>query len=352
MSAVPLNEEGVSPVSLAEAGEFFAVLAQEAALLVAVSGGPDSVALLALLAEWARAPGRPKLHAATVDHGLRPESAAEAAAVSALCERLGVGHATLHWEGPKPGSGVQAEARRARYALLAQEARRLGGATLVTAHTLDDQAETMLMRLARGSGPSGLAGMRARVEKEGVTLARPLLAVPKARLVATAEARGLPFIRDPSNLDPRFERVRWRETLPLLAEQGVTAERLGRFAQRMARLDAAAARRAQDVFVSVASPISTAGEGIRLDFLGLSSEPEEIVLRVLALGLDAVAPDLEGYGRLERLEDCGRALREAAEAGAAIRRTLSGCIFALGSDGVLSLRREGLRRRGVHPAAS
>ena len=103
------------------------------------------------------------------------------------------------WEGLKPASGVQAQARRARYMLLANEARRLGGATLVTAHTLDDQAETMLMRLAHGSGPSGLAGMRGRSEVNGVPLARPLLGIPKARLVATAEARGLPFMCDPSN---------------------------------------------------------------------------------------------------------------------------------------------------------
>jgi tRNA(Ile)-lysidine synthase len=352
LSAALLPEQGFPPVSVSEAGALFRDLSDEPVLLVAVSGGPDSVALLALLVEWAHVPGRPKLHAATVDHGLRPESAAEAAAVTALCERLGVPHAISRWEGVKPTTGLQAQARAARYVLLAREAARLGGATLVTAHTLDDQAETLLMRLAHGSGPSGLTGMRARTEKEGVALVRPLLAIPKARLVATAEARGLPFIRDPSNADHRFERVRWRETMPLLAEQGLTAERLGRLAQRMVRLDAAAARRAEDVFSSTKLGEGASGNGLNLRFDRLAAEPEEIVLRVLGLALDAVTPQGESHARLERLEDCAEALLAAQRAGFALRRTLSGCIVTLGRDGALTLRPEGQRRRGVHPATS
>ncbi|WP_293801143.1 tRNA lysidine(34) synthetase TilS [uncultured Bosea sp.] len=351
MSAAPA-ENDFTPVSLAEAGVVFEGLSHEAALLVAVSGGPDSVALLALLAAWVQMPDRPPLHAATVDHGLRPESAGEAAAVAALCAKLGVGHAILRWEGLKPASGVQAEARRARYALLANEARRLGGATLVTAHTLDDQAETMLMRLAHGSGASGLAGMRERSEVTGIALVRPLLGISKARLIATAEARGLPFVRDPSNSDPRFERVRWRETMPVLAEQGLTAERFGRLAERMARLDAAAAQRARIVLAEMVLPAGTAQAGLRLRFSTLISEPDEIVLRVLALSLDAVVPGGEGHGRLERLEACGAALTEAARAGSALRRTLSGCVLSLGRDGVLALQVEPPRRRGVHSSAS
>ncbi|MCO5091524.1 tRNA lysidine(34) synthetase TilS [Bosea sp. (in: a-proteobacteria)] len=329
-----------------EAAAAFAVLADEAALLAAVSGGPDSVALLALLAEWAQGSGRPPLHAATVDHGLRPESAGEAAAVAALCARLGVGHAILRWEGTKPVSGVQARARGARYALLADEARRLGGATLVTAHTLDDQAETLLMRLSHGSGPSGLAGMRRRGEVGGVALARPLIGFSKARLVATAQAWRLPFVADPSNSDRRFERVRWREAMPVLAEQGLTAERLGRLAGRLARLDEAAARRAREILAEVAE--GAADGRLRLRFSALAKEPEEIVLRVLALALDAAVPGGGSHGRLERLEDCGEALLAAARAGLSLRRTLSGCLLSLGRDGVLVLAGEGRRRRGVH----
>ena len=352
MSALPQTETLASPVSPVEAGELFRGLAQERALLAAVSGGPDSVALLGLLADWAQAPGRPALHAATVDHGLRPESAGEAVAVAALCQRLGVPHRLLRWEGVKPANALQAEARRARYALLAGEARRLGGAVLVTAHTLDDQAETMLMRLAHGSGPSGLVGMRGQTEKEGVALVRPLLGIGKVRLVATAEVRGMPFVSDPSNEEPRFERVRWRGMLPVLAEEGLTAERFGRLAERMARLDAAANLRARQILAAIGMPAEGADGGVRLDFSALIAEPEEIVLRVVGLALDAVAVAGNGYGRLERLEDCVQALQAAAKANSAIRRTLSGCIVALGRDGTLALRREGPRRRGVHPATS
>lgn len=352
MSALPQNQTNASPVSPVEAGELFLGLTQESVLLVAVSGGPDSVALLGLLADWARLPGRPRLHAATVDHGLRPEASAEAAAVAALCARLGVAHATLRWEGEKPSRGIQAAARHARYALLAGEAKRLGGAVLVTAHTLDDQAETMLMRLAHGSGPSGLVGMRGRTVKDGVALVRPLLGIAKARLVATARARSLPFVSDPSNADLRFERVRWREIMPVLAEEGLTAERFGRMAERMARLEAAASQRAQAVFAAVGLPREAGEDRVRLDFSALMAEPDEIVLRVVGQALEAVMASGDRYGRLERLEDCVEALRAAAKTGSAIRRTLSGCMVMLGVDGVLALEREPPRRRGVHPATS
>ena len=351
MSAAPIATHS-APVSLAEAGAAFQGLSQETGLLVAVSGGPDSIALLALLAAWTQLPGRPPLHAATVDHGLRPDSADEAVAVARLCAKLGIGHATLRWEGLKPASAVQAEARRARYALLANEARRLGGATLVTAHTLDDQAETLLMRLAHGSGPSGLAGMRRWSKVNGIPLVRPLLGISKARLIATAEARGLPFMHDPSNSDPRFERVRWREAMPVLAERGLTAERLGRLAERMARLDESAAQRAREVLSGALLPDGSEENGLRLRFSMLVPEPEEIVLRVLALVLDAVVPGGDAHGRLERLESCSVALTDAARAGLALRRTLAGSVLTLGRDGVLTLQMEPPRRRGVHPSAS
>ena len=258
--------------------------------------------------------------------------------------------------GRSPASGLQAEARRARYALLAARRGGFGGAVLVTAHTLDDQAETLLMRLAHGSGPSGLVGMRDRVRKGGIVLARPLLGVPKARLVATAEARRLPFIRDPSNADPRFERVRWRGAMPVLAERRAD----GRALRAPGRANGAAGRGGGATCAgclrggphAIGTPFGTRRAAPATDFRALSTEPEEIVLRVLALALEGVTAGGDGYGRLERLEDCVQALRDAAKAGFAIRRTLSGCIIALGRDGVLTLRREGPRRRGVHPATS
>ncbi|MBD3848723.1 tRNA lysidine(34) synthetase TilS [Bosea sp. SSUT16] len=351
MSAVPPLDPSATPVSAAEASALFEPLADEPGLLVAVSGGPDSVAVLALLADWAKLPGRPSLQAATVDHGLRPEAAGEAEAVARLCGRLGVAHRILRWAGPKPANGLQAAARQARYDLLAEEALRRGNAAIVTAHTLDDQAETLLMRIAHGSGPAGLVGMRPRSLRGAVAIVRPLLGLAKSRLIATAEARGLPFVRDPSNADSRFERVRWRELAPSLAEHGLDAARLGLLAERMARQEDALARRAADVLAQRRLPV-TVGEERRLGFRQLAEEPEEIVLRVLALALAEMTQGVESYGRLERLEACAAALLAASRAGSATKRTFSGCILSLDRNGVLSLRREGPRRRGVHPATS
>ncbi len=347
--AAPASTEP-RPLGEPEAKALFFALAGEERLLAAVSGGPDSVALLALLAAWARdADGRPELHAATVDHGLRPAATAEAEAVGRLCRSLDVPHAVLHWQGAKPRTGLQEQARVARYALLAEQARALGAAVIVTAHTLDDQAETLLMRMARGSGPVGLAGMRARTTRNGVPLARPLLGVAKARLVATCAARGLAFASDPSNEDPRFSRVRWRKLMPLLAEEGLTAARLGLLASRLARAGQALEQRA----ASLLPALSTRGEdGLRLDFAGLCREPDEIVIRVLARALAAAQPaeTVPGELRLERLEACALALAASVRAGQPMRRTLAGFVLLLSSEGVLALAREPPRRRGVHPA--
>ncbi|KPF73172.1 hypothetical protein IP69_00515 [Bosea sp. AAP35] len=335
----------------AEAADLFSGLATEPCLLVAVSGGPDSVALLALLAEWTREPGRPELHAATIDHGLRAASSAEAQAVAALCGRLSIPHRILTWQGLKPKTALQEQARAARYALLAEEAERLGGAVVVTAHTLDDQAETLLMRMARGSGPAGLAAMRKRVRRGAMTIARPLLGVPKVRLIATAEARGIAFATDPSNGDPRFERVRWRALMPALAEEGLDAQRLAVLARRIARLDEAATRRAQTVLSDLLLQDDSTAV-VRLRFAALLGEPEEIVLRVVALALAEIDSERGSGQRLERLEACVQALQEAAQTGRRMVRTLAGSVMTLSPRGILSLAREGPRRRGIHPAAS
>lgn len=179
-------------------------------LAVAVSGGPDSMALALMLAEWAHArDGR--LDAVTVDHGLRPESAAEAEQVGRWLARLpGVTHRTLPWSGPKPESGIQAAARAARYRLLAGYCRDAGILHLCVAHHRDDQIETHRLRAGHGSTPLGLAGMSALRCLDGVRLLRPLLGIAKAELTALLEARGQGWIADPSNADPAFERVRLR----------------------------------------------------------------------------------------------------------------------------------------------
>lgn len=339
------------PLTAADAALLFRPLADERGLVVAVSGGPDSVALLVLLAEWSSRDRPPDLLAVTVDHGLRPEAADEALMVGRLCADLGVAHRTKHWSGHKPQTALQEKARAARYALLAEEARAFGATAIVTAHTADDQAETMLMRMAAGSGLSGLAGMAPRSTANGIMLARPLLGIEKSRLVATCNARGLSFVSDPSNEEPRFTRIRWRRLLPGLAREGLTAGRIGQLARRLARADEALDRLAVRALAAVSAG-DESGER-RLDFARLCHEPEEIVLRSLALVLAAAQDgDVESDVplRLVRLEECVRALVSAVGEGRALRRTLGGFRLSLGSDGVLTLMREGERRRGVHPA--
>ncbi|EZP79501.1 tRNA(Ile)-lysidine synthase [Novosphingobium resinovorum] len=180
-----------------------------ARLGIAVSGGPDSLALL-LLAH-AALPGR--VEAATVDHGLRPESAAEAAEVARVCAGLGVPHVTLTVQ-VAPGN-VQAEARLARYAAMAGWAAERGLAALATAHHADDQAETLLMRLNRASGVAGLAGARGRgrVPEAELPLLRPVLDWRRSELGVVVEAAGLVAAQDPSNINDRFDRVRIRKAL-------------------------------------------------------------------------------------------------------------------------------------------
>ena len=179
---------------------------------LAVSGGPDSVALLLLAAE-----ARPaRVEAATVDHALRPESRAEAEMVAALCERLGVPHVILTAKWPqKPSTAIQERARAMRYKLLGEWVRERQLGALLTAHHLDAQAETLLMRLARGAGVRGLAGMRrvARPGRQSIAIARPLLGWRHSELEAVCAGAGVQPVADPSNEDEQFERVRIRKAL-------------------------------------------------------------------------------------------------------------------------------------------
>jgi tRNA(Ile)-lysidine synthase len=182
-------------------------------LALAVSGGPDSVAMLLLAT--AALPGR--VYAATVDHGLRLEAASEAAMVARLCEQLDVPHATLTIDTPLQGASIQAQAREARYAQLLGWAAEVGAGALATAHHADDQAETFLMRAARGSGAPGLAGIRARriatwFDHE-LAIVRPLLGWRRAELRAIVDGAGAPFVDDPSNADIAYDRTRFRDLI-------------------------------------------------------------------------------------------------------------------------------------------
>lgn len=314
--------EPPQPVTAQEAKALFAGLASEPVLVLAVSGGPDSTALLALAARWRASLTRgPDLLAVTVDHGLRAESAKEAGAVKRHARALGIAHRTLRWTGAKPKTGLQDAARAARYRLLSQAAGKAGARCVLTAHTLDDQAETVLLRLARGSGLSGLAAMRGESAMFGTIVVRPLLGVPKARLIATLERLRVAYADDPSNRDPRFTRPRLRALMPTLAGEGLTAERLATLARRARRVEEALQRMvaAAAEEVSLAS-WDGAGGRIAFDPAGYARLPEEVALRLLGRAI-AQAGD-EGPVELGKLE----ALQAALSAGGPFRRTLAGAL--------------------------
>ncbi|MEJ1158142.1 tRNA lysidine(34) synthetase TilS [Prosthecomicrobium sp. N25] len=322
------------PLGDAEVDRLLAPFRTARALALAVSGGPDSTALMVLAAGWRdRTPAAPPLRVLTVDHALRPASAAEAAAVATRAAALRLPHETLTWAGPKPAAGLQAAARQARYRLLAEAARRAGCDRLLTAHTLDDQAETVLMALARGSGVYGLAAMPPSRPLGGLALDRPFLDVPKARLVATLEARGETWAEDPSNRDPRFRRAETRRILAALAPLGLDVRALSETAARMARA-AAAIDATVDALLAGAASLRPGGY-VRLDHEAWMAAPAEVRLRALARLIRTVAPG-PYPPRLARLEELEQALRAAGDLPG---RTLGGA-RVVGEGGAVWLFRE------------
>ncbi len=359
--------DAVAPIGPDERDRLFASLTLPLAL--AVSGGPDSMASMHLIAEWlGNRPGSVPLPdgvapvvVVTVDHGLRPEAAAEARFVAEEAARLGLPHRTLVWKGAKPQSAVQELAREARYELIADAIAGEGLARpriVVLAHHQDDQAETFLMRLARGSGVEGLAAMGAResrihlrfehpvVETE-VEFCRPLLTLPKARLAATLAGRGC-AIEDPSNLDGRFERVRWRLAAMQLADLGLINARVATSARRL--------RRARDALALAAQ--RTARGAVVLHEMGyaevdpaaLIAAGEDIAVRVLQSVVNALGGQEEPV-RLSVLEAFVERLTTTG--GAPPAGTLGGCILEPGPGGSLQifreLGREGLSRVVLQP---
>ncbi len=317
-----------------------------APLLLAVSGGPDSMALLHLAARWARLreghQPRPALHVATVDHGLRPDAGAEAELVAAAATALGLSHAILAWTGPKPGTRIQERARAARYALLAAHARSVGAAAVLTAHHADDQAETVLMRLGRGSGVAGLAGMRRDTPlADGLRLVRPLLAIPKEALAELCRRAGQPFVVDPANSDPRYARARLRAEDGAAARLGLDRAALLRLARRMARADAALEAETSRLEGVVASA-GQAGRNWTALLAPVREAPLEILQRLLCRAIGRVA---DRRIRLDRLETLATALQSALYDGRALSATLAGTRIVLTRDTVVTVSPE-LPRRG------
>jgi tRNA(Ile)-lysidine synthase len=297
----------------------------------------------------------PRLMAVTVDHGLRPEAAREARDVKRLARSLDLPHRTLRWNGVKPKAGLPAAAREARYRLLAQAARQNRATHIVTAHTRDDQAETLLMRLLRGSGIAGLAAMARETERDGLRLARPLLDVPKSRLVATLKKAGIDFADDPTNRDLGFTRPRLRAVMPALAAEGCGARNLARLASRLARANAAVeilADGAERYLARSDREPQTGWDGQTFDAAAFAALPEEVRLRLLLRAIDRHGH--EGPAELGKVEALLAALdRTAPERHAGrrmkathprLKQTLAGALISL-IDGRIRIEPAPRRRR-------
>ncbi len=329
-------------------GEFSRLMAslgpfeREPRIAVACSGGADSMALAILLWDWARKRGGVAI-ALIVDHAIRPEAAAEAERTGARLREREIPFHVLRAAGPIPKSGLQSAARRMRYDLLSKWCAANACLHLAVAHHREDQAETVLLRLARGSGAAGLAAMAPVTETDDIRIVRPLLSVQKSRLRATLKRRELSHIDDPSNQNPAFARVRMRALSADLAGQGMTPRRLAATAARMGRARAA-------LEGDVAAVLARAGVLHPQGYCLLSkaiihAAPEEVGLRALSRTLTCVG-GLEYSPRLDSLERLYEALQDDSLGGG---RTLAGCrVLMRGS--MLLVCREPAAAAAVTPA--
>ena len=275
-----------------------------------MSGGGDSVALLHLL----RQAGHEVL-AVTVDHGLRPESAAEAQLVAGWCRDWDVSHHVLRWERDQIRGNLMDAARRARAGLIAGWAAGQGLSDVALGHTADDQAETLLMGLSRAAGIDGLCGLRAEWRQNGVTWLRPMLHLTRAELRDWLAGQGLPWVEDPTNADDRYLRARIRKALAGLAPLGLTPARLAESAAHLA-----AARAALDAAVAGATPgvMQEAAGALSVDAARFAALPDEIARRMV----QAAVLWLSGADYPPRAADLARFIDAIAGGRAA---TLAGC---------------------------
>lgn len=293
---------------------------------IGVSGGSDSLALMLLAAAWAKSQGLDAPVVFCVDHGLRREAKIEARQVKAWAKAAGLKTHILSEKDPLPAADVEAEARKLRYRLMGSKARQLGLAAIYVAHTEDDQAETFLLRLARGSGVDGLSGMGLIASYPApdypqLRLVRPLLTATRQCLRRYLNDLGHGWIDDPMNGDDRFARVRVRQALPALAALGLTPKRL---AETSAHL-----RRARQALEAASGAVAARAclphpHGILVDKNALQSAPSELALRVLAGVLMQVSEN-PYRPRFERLTALFSAI-SSDRLGAG--RTLHGCQIA------------------------
>lgn len=332
------------PHRLIDPKALFAPLGGAKAIGLAVSGGADSLALMLLAARWRDAdPSAPPIFVYSVDHSLRPEAASEVAFVLAEAGKCGFPARALRWEGEKPMAGISEAARTARYRLIGAAMQSDGADVLATAHHLDDQAETVMMRLAHGSGLAGLRGIGPLAEVEGIAVARPLLALTRAELAAVVAGTGLTPVSDPSNDDPQYERVRWRQALPQLAALGLDAGRLALFAARAGEAHDAIAHAAA---ITISRELLPVADGLAVPARVLAELPRAVLVEVLARLLERVG-GASKRRQLAQIELLALRLQE----GAALKRTtLHGSVVS--SDGVMvSFSKEAGRRMRPAPSA-
>lgn len=313
----------------------FSPVADQGVLGLAVSGGADSLALMLLAQRWAKG-CNVGLVVYSVDHGLRSEAGAEVAMVLAAAQGLGLTARGLVWDGPHPQTGVQEAARNARYALMGAAMAADGAKLLLTGHHLGDQAETILMRLAHGSGLDGLRGMTAFSTVARVRVFRPLLGVDPAQLRAVVAQAGLTPVQDPSNADRHYERVRWRQMLPHLAALGLDAKRLAEFGARQGKAQDAIAQAAE---VAAADLISLTADGAEMADERFAALPVAVGVLVLSKLLAQIGQShkTRAIGTVETL------YQELVSAAPFAGRTLHGCMVR--RDGAtISVRREAGRR--------
>ena len=282
---------------------------------LAVSGGSDSLALLFLANRWARQNGV-TLKVATVNHGLRSEAVQECDAVAKHCAELGVSHEVLSWSWNKAGN-LQAEARSGRYDALAAWAKREGLAAVAIGHTQDDVAETFLMRLARGSGVTGLARMQASWGERGINWLRPLLGCNREELRDVLHEQSVDWAEDSSNSDTRYGRVKTREALATLESLGITRESLAQTAERLASARAALDELLQDV---AAKAVQLDGPDLTLAVEPLQSAPEETRQRLFAQAIGWIG-QTPYPPRRQAVQNALAAILEGQKA------TLNGCVI-------------------------
>lgn len=274
---------------------------------VALSGGPDSMALCWLLSQWAAQQSGAEIHALTVNHGLRQEAHKEAQQVAAWVKDWPhTRHTILTMDQENdaaPFAKIMENARNGRYKLLSAYCREQGIEKLFVAHHREDQAETFLFRLAKGSGLDGLSAMQyERAYNEELDIVRPLLDFSKEQLISTCDRNDIPYVLDPTNDDARFARSRLRKAYEVLEAEGLTSKRLAVTARRFARAREALDYTAQKVMA--AAQISKDNQRIILDRCVLQEWPAEIRLRIIAMAMRTISPVQGGYGpRMEKLEN-------------------------------------------------